>query len=59
MPARRKLISVRVAVPHDGLARNTVVELADTDDVRERIRRRYLIPVEEDIWQTKSSPPRA
>jgi hypothetical protein len=41
------MIRVKVMVPHDHMSRYTVVDLIDTDDVRVRIAKGYLLPVDE------------
>ena len=40
------MITVKVMVPHDHMQRYSLVELEDTADVRARIVRGYLQPVE-------------
>ena len=40
------MIWVKVMVPHDHLARYSVVELQDTPDLRQRIVKGFLQPVE-------------
>ena len=45
------MIRVKVMVPHDHLKRYTIVELIDTDDVRVRIAKGYLQPVEATEWK--------
>ena len=40
------MIRVKVMVPHDHLARYSLVELQDTPDLRLRIAKGFLLPVE-------------
>lgn len=40
------MIWVKVMVPHDHMERYAIVELADTPDLRRRVEKGFLLPVE-------------